>query len=54
MQSGNRAIFARTGGAAGAAVLSVALTFGVAQAQDKTFVMKVTLPTINDAPHQFA
>jgi TRAP-type C4-dicarboxylate transport system substrate-binding protein len=38
--------------------LALALTFGAAQAQDKTqdktFVMKVTLPTINDAPHQFA
>jgi TRAP-type C4-dicarboxylate transport system substrate-binding protein len=32
----------------------LALTLGAAQAQDKTFVMKVTLPTINDAPHQFA
>ena len=31
-----------------------ALTFGAAQAQDKTYVMKITLPTINDAPHQFA
>jgi TRAP-type C4-dicarboxylate transport system substrate-binding protein len=41
-------------GAAGASVLALALTFGAAQAQDKTFVMKVTLPTINDAPHQFA
>jgi TRAP-type transport system periplasmic protein len=56
MQSGNRAICARAVGAAGASALAVALalTFGAAQAQDKTFVMKVTLPTINDAPHQFA
>jgi TRAP-type transport system periplasmic protein len=56
MQSGNRAIFARAAGAAGASVLALALalTFGAARAQDKTFVMKVTLPTINDAPHQFA
>ena len=56
MQSGNRAIFARAVGAAGVSVLTLALalTFGAAQAQDKTFVMKVTLPTINDAPHQFA
>jgi TRAP-type C4-dicarboxylate transport system substrate-binding protein len=60
MQSGNRAICARAVGAAGASALSLALalalalalTFGAAQAQDK--VMKVTLPTINDAPHQFA
>src|ERR1700681_566850 len=56
MQSGNRAIFARAAGAAGASALALALalTFGAAQAQDKTYVMKVTLPTINDAPHQFA
>ena len=56
MQSGNRAICARAVGAVGASVfaLALALTFGAAQAQDKTFVMKVTLPTINDAPHQFA
>jgi TRAP-type transport system periplasmic protein len=56
MQSGNRAIFARAVGAVGvsALALALALTFGAAQAQDKTFVMKVTLPTINDAPHQFA
>jgi TRAP-type transport system periplasmic protein len=27
---------------------------GAAQAQDKTFVMKVTTPTINDAPHLLA
>jgi TRAP-type C4-dicarboxylate transport system substrate-binding protein len=56
MQSGNRAIFTRAAGAVGvsALALALALTFGAAQAQDKTFVMKVTLPTINDAPHQFA
>jgi TRAP-type C4-dicarboxylate transport system substrate-binding protein len=56
MQSGNRAIYARAVGAVGvsALVLALALTFGAARAQDKTFVMKVTLPTINDAPHQFA
>jgi len=56
MQSGNRAIFARAVRAARVSILTLALalTFGAAQAQDKTFVMKVTLPTINDAPHQFA
>jgi TRAP-type C4-dicarboxylate transport system substrate-binding protein len=56
MQSWNRAICARAVGVAGVSVLALALalTFGAAQAQDKTFVMKVTLPTINDAPHQFA
>src|SRR6201997_4335929 len=56
MQSGNRAIFARAAGAGGAPGLALALgvAVGAARAQDKTFVMKVTLPTINDAPHQFA
>src|ERR1700719_736447 len=56
MQSWNHAICARAVGAAGGSVLAIALafTFGAAQAQDKTYVMKVTLPTINDAPHQFA
>jgi len=43
----------RIASAAGALALSFALTLG-AQAQDKSYVMKVTLPTINDAPHQFA
>ena len=56
MQSWDRAICARAVGAAGVSVLAIALalTFGAAQAQDKTYVMKITLPTINDAPHQFA
>jgi TRAP-type C4-dicarboxylate transport system substrate-binding protein len=30
-----------------------ALTLGVARAEDKTSVMKVTGPTINDTPHLF-
>src|SRR6201997_2977588 len=56
MQSGNRAIFARAAGAGGAPGLALALgvAVGAARAQDKTYVMKITLPTINDAPHQFA
>jgi TRAP-type C4-dicarboxylate transport system substrate-binding protein len=54
MRSGNHASSARAAAAAGAFVLSLVLTAGAAQAQDKTFVMKITLPTINDAPHQFA
>jgi TRAP-type C4-dicarboxylate transport system substrate-binding protein len=37
-----------------ALVSALALTLGAARAQDKTYVMKVTLPTLNDAPHQFA
>jgi TRAP-type transport system periplasmic protein len=39
---------------AGTLAVSLALWTGVARAEDKTYVMKVTLPTINDAPHQFA
>jgi TRAP-type transport system periplasmic protein len=53
MRSRNHASFAQAV-AAGACVVSLALTLGAARAQDKTYVMKVTLPTINDAPHQFA
>jgi TRAP-type C4-dicarboxylate transport system substrate-binding protein len=34
--------------------LSIALTPSSAPAQDKTYVMKVTLPTLNDATHQLA
>ena len=45
---------ARAAVAAGALMLSLALTLGAARAEDKTYVMKVTTPTINDAPHQFA
>ena len=42
--------------AVGLVALSVSLTFGAAraQAQDKTYVMKVTTPTINDGPHLLA
>ena len=43
---------AATAAAAGAIV--VALTFGPAQAQDKTFVMKITTPTLNAALDQYA
>ena len=39
--------------AAGAFVFSLTLTFG-ASAEEKTYVMKITTPTINDAPHQLA
>jgi TRAP-type transport system periplasmic protein len=36
-------------------VVSLALALGAARAADeKTYVMKITTPTINDAPHQFA
>jgi TRAP-type transport system periplasmic protein len=42
--------------AAGAFIASVLLMLGAAQAQaqDKTYVMKITLPTLNDPTYQFA
>jgi len=46
--------FPPTVAAAAALMLSLLLTLGAARAQDKTFVMKVTTPTINDAPHLLA
>ncbi len=49
-----RGIGARASFAAGAAALLLALTLGAAQAQDKKFVMKITLPTLNDTVHQLA
>ena len=52
MRIGECGFSVRTAWAAAALVLSLGI--GAAQAQDKTFVMKVTLPTINDAPHQAA
>jgi TRAP-type transport system periplasmic protein len=43
---------------AGVAVLSASLALGAAQAQDKpqdkTYVMKIGMPTVNNASHQFA
>jgi len=38
----------------GAGALAVALTTGAAAAQDKTYVMKITTPTLNAAPDRFA
>ena len=37
-----------------AGLIAALLAIDSAQAQDKTYVMKIGLPTINDAPHQFA
>jgi TRAP-type transport system periplasmic protein len=49
-----RARRARAGPAA-AAVFLLAMALGAAQAADeKTFTMKITLPTLNDSLHQFA
>ena len=48
-------VLARTVGTAGALVGLLALTLGaVRAADDKTFVMKITLPTVNDSTYQFA
>jgi TRAP-type C4-dicarboxylate transport system substrate-binding protein len=49
-----RGHLARAPVAAGLFVLSLALTIGAARAQDKTYMMKITFPTLNDANHQFA
>jgi len=46
--------YRRAAAAAGAAVLSLALTLGAARAQDKTYTMKISLATINDQIHAFA
>jgi TRAP-type C4-dicarboxylate transport system substrate-binding protein len=53
MRLSGRYIAARTAGAVAALVLSLALPLGNAQAQDKTFTMKITLATINDQIHAF-
>jgi TRAP-type C4-dicarboxylate transport system substrate-binding protein len=39
---------------AGAVILSVPLLPGTASAQDKTYTMKITLPTLNDPSHVYA
>ena len=52
MRSGKWAIIAPA--VAAAVLVSVVLTISVARAQDKTYVMKVTTPTINDGPHLLA
>jgi len=46
-----RHILART---AAAAAIGLALTLGAASAQDKTYTMKITLPTLNDPSYFFA
>jgi len=45
---------AQTAFAVGAFVLSFAAALGAARADDKTYVMKITLPTLNDTVHQVA
>jgi TRAP-type C4-dicarboxylate transport system substrate-binding protein len=43
----------RTAATGGAIVLSLMLSLGAASAQDKTYTMKITLPTLNDPSHTF-
>jgi TRAP-type transport system periplasmic protein len=49
-----RGILARAAFAAAAFVLLPVMTPDMAHAQDKTYVMKITVPTLNDSLHQFA
>src|ERR1700683_1080839 len=54
MRFEDRGLLALAAFAATAFILSLALTIRTTVAQDKTYVMKITLPTLNDAPHVFA
>jgi TRAP-type mannitol/chloroaromatic compound transport system substrate-binding protein len=54
MQSVNGGIAMRTASVVGAFVISAVFCLGTARADDKTYVMKITLPTLNDAPHVLA
>jgi len=54
MRVEERGFLAQAAFAAGALVLSLALNSGTAQAQDQTYVMKITLPTLHDTVHQVA
>jgi TRAP-type C4-dicarboxylate transport system substrate-binding protein len=45
---------ARAAAGAGAIVLSLGIGLGAASAQDKTYAMKITLPTLNDPSYNFA
>jgi TRAP-type transport system periplasmic protein len=49
----DRNVFARAAIGAGAVALSSLLTLGTASAQDKTYTMKFTLPTLNDPSYVF-
>jgi TRAP-type transport system periplasmic protein len=46
--------FARATAVSGAAALTLTLSLGTASAQDKTYTMKIALPTLNDPSHIFA
>ena len=47
-------ILTRAACTAGALVLSLTLTASVSLAQDKTYVMKIGTPTVNDTPEEFS
>src|ERR1700731_3461826 len=49
-----RNVIARTAAAAAAIFLSLVLAAGAAQAQDKIYTMKISLPTLNDPSYFFA
>jgi TRAP-type transport system periplasmic protein len=55
MRRWKQSVLARAAFAAGVAGLSLAFQFSAARAQDnKSYVMKITLPTLNDTIHQVA
>jgi TRAP-type C4-dicarboxylate transport system substrate-binding protein len=55
MRSVDLGLLSRMAGTAGAFIVSLTLMLGVARAaDDKTYVMKITLPALNDSTHQFA
>jgi TRAP-type transport system periplasmic protein len=54
MNFGQPGMFTRGTAAAGIVVLSLALALGAARAQDKTYVMKIGTPTVNDTPEEFS
>jgi TRAP-type C4-dicarboxylate transport system substrate-binding protein len=54
MRFTERGIGARVAAAAGALILALAFTPGTARAQDKPYVMKISLAALNEALHQFA
>jgi TRAP-type transport system periplasmic protein len=49
-----RTLMARAGAGGGAIVLALTLALGAASAQDKTYTMKITLPTMNDPSYFYA
>jgi len=54
MTTMERDFVAQAAAAAGTFVMATTLMLGPTQAQDKTYVMKFTLPTLNDPTYQFA